>query len=62
MASIPVGRSRQGRKGLACAVVSQALKDMRREGSPSREDYISAVVWLGSSHAVRVFDAAEIEQ
>lgn len=47
---------------MACAVVSQSLKDMRLEGSPTQEDYISAVVWLGSSHAVRFFDAAEIEQ
>lgn len=58
----PVGRSRQGLKGLACATISQALKDMGREGSPSREEYISAVVWLGSMRATKFFDTAEIDQ
>jgi hypothetical protein len=47
---------------LACATLGQALKDMRREGSPSRDDYISAVVWLGSMRATKFFDTAEISQ
>ena len=57
-----VERSRQGQKGLACATISQALKDLRREGSPSRDDYISAVVWLGSMGATKFFDTAEVDQ
>ena len=52
----------QGFRGLACATIGQALKDLRREGSPSREDRISAVVWLGSNRAIRFFDAAGISQ
>ena len=52
----------QGLKGLACATISQALKNMRRTGSPSEDDYVDAVVWLGSSRAMRFFDTAGISQ
>ena len=52
----------QGFKGLASATISQALKNMRRTGSPSEDDYIDAVVWLGSNRAIRFFDPAGISQ
>ena len=52
----------QGFKGLACATIGQALKNMRRTGSPSEDDYIDAVVWLGSNRAMRFFDTAGISQ
>jgi len=35
---------------------------MRRTGSPSEDDYIDAVVWLGSSRAIRFFDTVGISQ
>lgn len=55
-------RRHGGLRGLACATISQALKDMRREGKTSQQDYTSGVIWLASTRAAKFFDTANIDQ
>lgn len=47
---------------LALAVLWQAVKDIRNQGSPSRNEHIDAVVFLASKRAARWFDMVGLEQ
>lgn len=56
------GASNVGFTELALAVLYQAIKDMRGEGSPHHKDRIGAIVFLASNRAALWLDTAGIEQ
>ena len=51
-----------GECNLALAVLWQAVKDARDQGSPSRYEHINAVVFLASKRAALWFDMAGLQQ
>jgi len=51
-----------GEKNLALAVLWQAVKDAKDQGSPSPAERVDGVVFLASSRATAWFDLADIEQ
>jgi hypothetical protein len=51
-----------GEKNVALAVLWQAVKDAKDQGSPSPAERVNGVVFLASSRATAWFDIADIEQ
>ncbi len=51
-----------GEHNLALAVLWQAVKDIRNEGSPNRAERTDAVVFLASKRATAWFDVCGMEQ
>lgn len=56
------GASNVGFAELALAVLYQAIKDMRSDGSPYSKDRVEAIVFLASNHAALWIDIAGIEE
>jgi len=52
----------RGYMAFASSMLRQAVKDMRREGSPSWSESVEATAWLGSKKASLWFDAVGLEQ